>query len=128
MKRLKKIFTSKIFKYTILFIIIGALLTGFFLLLGARYDLMGWTNAITFTAVLFFAFIWLSFANNQGTFDMLIFGVKSFFNAFKKDYEKMSYFEYTQEKEKLSKEYYISLTIAFVIYLIPSIILLIKTT
>lgn len=114
---------KKILKYLIIFMVIAAILTALFLLIGARYDLMGWTNSLTFTTILLLALMWLTFASNKGAFDIITFGLKSFFNAFKKDYEKLNYYEYTQNKEKISSEYYIALTIAFVIYLIPTIVL-----
>lgn len=116
---------KKTLNYIFVFNILGIVLTGLFLLIGNRYDLMGWANSVTFTALLMLALLWLTFANNKGAFDILVFGAKSFFNAFKKDYVKLDYFEYSKNKDKVSKEFYLSLIITFAIYILPAIVLLI---
>lgn len=121
----KKDRIRKILGYIFVFGGLGILLTGLFLLIGNRYDLMGWTNALTFTTALLLALLWLTFANNKGAFDIITYGVKAFANAFKKNYEKLDFYEYSQNKDKVAKEYYIGLSITFIIYLIPTVVLLV---
>ncbi len=123
MKKLLSFFNNKIFKFFIIFLLLGFGLTLLMLFISDRYDLLGWTNAISFTAILLLALLWLTYANNQGVFDILSFGLKSFVNGFRKDYKKLDYLEYKDSKDKVGKEYYIALSIVIGLFLIPTIIL-----
>lgn len=123
MKKLLSFFNNKIFKFFIIFLLLGFGLTFLMLFISNRYDLLGWTNAISFTAILLLALFWLTYANNQGVFDILSFGLKSFVNGFRKDYKKLDYLEYKDSKDKVGKEYYIALSIVIGLFLIPTIIL-----
>lgn len=126
MKKLFSFFNNKIFKFVILFLLLGFALTFLMLFISNRYDLLGWTNAISFTSILLLALLWLTFANNQGVFDILAFGLKSFINGFRQEYKKLDYIDYKANKEKVGKEFYIALVVVIVIFLVPTIILTIK--
>lgn len=123
MKKFFSFFNNKVFKFFILFLILAFGMTLLMLFISNRYDLLGFTNAISFTTIILIALLWLTFANDQGVFDILSFGLKSFINGFRKDYKKLDYMDYKDSKDKVGKEFYISLSIVIGLFLIPTIIL-----
>lgn len=63
-------------------------------------------DALFAPGILFVCFGLLVFSSNQGTFDMLSYGVKWLFNTFKKDMPKMeSFYDYTIAKHEKTKSF-----------------------
>lgn len=120
---MKKILTSRWLKLFLIHISIGFALIGLVLLFSKRYDLMGWKNAIVFSGFMLFAGGWLSFATNEGIFDLMVYGVKSFWSGmFNKRMDK-DYIQYTKDKNQVSKDIIITLLITGAIFSLIGILL-----
>ena len=125
MSFIKKVVFNTVFKLFWLFNIIGLAITALAFSISKRFDLMGWTNSITFAAVLLIALLWMLFANSKGVFDMMTVGVKNFWGGFRKDYKRIDYFEYRQSRDPVNKNVYIALGLSTSLFIIASIILFI---
>ena len=95
---MKKLFKNLKFRYFILDVILGAILTGFMLLYAQDTTMIGWLDALFVAGILLIGLGWFFYISNNNLFDMIIYGVKSFWVGVAGRRMKHSYIEYIHEK------------------------------
>lgn len=118
----KKFLKNKWVKYTLIEWAAGIILVLLLLLYQNRSDLLGWTNGILVSGFLLVAFGWLLFINNEGLFDILIYGTQYFLKSLIGRRMSKSYYETVVDKKKTPAAIYITLWINGIIFILISLI------
>jgi hypothetical protein len=111
------------FLFTFVGLMIGALFFVGTLFYADDFSLVGFINAGTMSTILLFALGWFMIVANEGSLDILIYGVQAFAKAIVGKRMKNSYYEYTTEKTRTSKGTFLGFWLSSFIYLIPTVIL-----
>ncbi|HHT81959.1 MAG TPA: DUF3899 domain-containing protein [Acholeplasmataceae bacterium] len=119
---MKKFLKNKWVKYTLIEWAAGIILVLLLLLYQNRSDLLGWTNGILVSGFLLVAFGWLLFINNEGLFDILIYGTQYFLKSLIGRRMSKSYYETVVDKKKTPAAIYITLWINGIIFILISLI------
>jgi hypothetical protein len=87
---------------------------------------MGFIDSTFATGVILIGLAWLIYASNFGIFDIAVYGTKKLWLVVfgKQDKIAKTYFEFTNEKEKVEKYVYFSIGFTGLIYFCISMILL----
>lgn len=102
---MKKFLKNKWVKYTLIEWAAGIILVLLLLLYQNRSDLLGWTNGILVSGFLLVAFGWLLFINNEGLFDILIYGTQYFLKSLIGRRMSKSYYETVVDKKRHQQLY-----------------------
>lgn len=119
---MKKFLKNKWVKYTLIEWAVGIILVLLLLLYQDRSDLLGWTNGIQVSGFLLVALGWLLFINNEGLFDILIYGTQYFLKSLIGRRMSKSYYETVVDKKKTPAAIYITLWINGIIFILISLI------
>lgn len=119
---MKKFLKNKWVKYTLIAWAVGIILVLLLLLYQNRSDLLGWTNGIQVSGFLLVALGWLLFINNEGLFDILIYGTQYFLKSLIGRRMSKSYYETVVDKKKTPAAIYITLWINGIIFILISLI------
>lgn len=119
---MKKFLKNKWVKYTLIEWAAGIILVLLLLLYQNRSDLLGWTNGILVSGFLLVALGWLLFINNEGLFDILIYGTQYFLKSLIGRRMSKSYYETVVDKKKTPAAIYITLWINGIIFILISLI------
>ena len=122
---MRRILKNDFVLFTLIGFMIGVLFFVGTLFYGANFSLVGYINAGTMSTVLLFALGWFMLISNEGSLDILVYGVQSFAKAIIGKRMKESYYDYTTSKSKVSKGIYLGFWAAAAIYLIPTVVMLI---
>jgi hypothetical protein len=114
---------NKTFKYFIIDLFVGVLFTGFMLFYSQDFSLIGWLDAIAVAGIMLFGLGWFFYISNNNLFDMVIYGVKSFWVGIVGKRMKHSYIEYIQEKPQVASSIYKTLWFTGLIYEIIFLVL-----
>lgn len=120
---MKKIKDRKIFKYMISGIIIGLVVFGGTLLYSQNFSLEGFVDGATMSAIVLFVLGWFLYISNEGSLDILVYGVQAFGKALVGKRMKDSYYDYTTNKERVSKDVYLGFWLSASVYIIVFIVL-----
>ncbi len=110
-------------KYFIVGIIIGVLVFGGTLLYSQNFSLEGLIDASTMSFFALFVLGWFIFISNEGTLDILLYGVQAFSKAIVGKRMKSSYFDYTTNKERVDKRVFLGFWLSALFYLIVFVVL-----
>lgn len=113
----------KIIKYMISGLIIGIIFFGGTLLYSQNFTLEGLVDGATMSTISLFVLGWFLYISNEGSLDILIYGVQAFGKALVGKRMKDSYYDYTTGKERVSKDVYIGFWLAALVYLVVFIVL-----
>ena len=83
----------------------------------------GYVDALTMSTFILFVLGWFIYISNEGTLDILIYGVQAFAKAIVGKKMKDSYYDYTTGKHHVSKDTYRGFWLAALIYLVAFIVL-----
>jgi hypothetical protein len=120
---LKKLLNKDLFLFTFVGLMIGALFFVGTLFYADDFSLIGLINAGTMSTILLFALGWFMIVANEGSLDILIYGVQAFAKAIVGKRMKNSFYDYTTEKTRTSKGTFFGFWLSSLIYLIPTVIL-----
>ena len=120
---MKEIRNRKIFKYMFSGIIIGILVFGGTLLYSQNFSLEGFVDGATMSAIVLFVIGWFIYISNEGSLDILIYGVQAFGKALVGKRMKDSYYDYTTSKDRVSKDVYLGFWLSALIYIVAFVIL-----
>ena len=104
-------------------LIIGIVFFGGTLLYSQNFTLEGFVDGATMSSISLFVLGWFLYISNEGSLDILIYGVQAFGKALVGKKMKDSYYDYTTGKERVSKDVYIGFWLSALIYLIVFIVL-----
>ncbi|MDD3477547.1 MAG: DUF3899 domain-containing protein [Candidatus Izemoplasmatales bacterium] len=93
-------------RYLTVDLLIGIAISGLMILYSQNFTLVGIVDAIFVAAVILFFIGWILFVSNQNLFDLLIYGVKSFWNGVAGKQNKKSYIEHLETKTMVKKSVY----------------------
>jgi hypothetical protein len=110
-------------KYYLWGIFIGLIAFGGTLLYSRNFELIGFIDASTMAMFITFTVGWFMLISNEGTLDILYYGVAAFGKALVGKRMKNSYLEYTTQKDKLPRSYFIGFWFASLTFLIVFFIL-----
>jgi hypothetical protein len=120
---MKKIIRNEYLRYFIIDTIIGVFLIGMMLLYSQNFSLIGFIDAILVAAVLLLAIGWFLYISNHNVFDLMFYGVQSFWKGVFGKRMKKSYIEHVYEKEQIKPSIYRSLWLSSIPLLIADLIL-----
>lgn len=120
---MKEIRNRKIFKYMFSGIIIGILVFGGTLLYSQNFSLEGFVDGATMSSIVLFVIGWFIYISNEGSLDILIYGVQAFGKALVGKRMKDSYYDYTTGKDRVSKDVYLGFWLSALIYIVAFVIL-----
>lgn len=115
MNRIKE---RKILKYMFSGIIIGVIVFGGTLLYSQNFSLEGFVDSATMSSIVLFVLGWFLYISNEGSLDILIYGVQAFGKALVGKRMKDSYYDYTTNKERVSKDVYLGFWLSSLIYIV----------
>jgi hypothetical protein len=102
---------------------IGIILTLLVMLYANDYSYIGFLNGLFVSGFLLFTLGWFLFISNENVFDLILYGVQSFWlNMFGKRKDK-SYIEHITEKPKIASYAYQALWISSIPFIFVSLIL-----
>ncbi|TNF08243.1 MAG: DUF3899 domain-containing protein [Bacillota bacterium] len=115
---MKQIKDRKIFKYMFSGVIIGMIVFGGTLLYSQNFTLEGLVDGATMSAIILFVLGWFLYISNEGSLDILVYGVQAFGKALVGKRMKDSYYDYTTNKERVSKDVYLGFWLSAAVYII----------
>jgi|GEM_PF-2949966 len=125
MHKIKKIIKYTTFWITLAsFIAVGWLLIWIGFVISGDTSLLGWSNAVLFSAVIILGFGWILFASLSGFFDMLFYSTAAFATSlFSRKKRMRNYYEFTQREKKINKQFFTGVGIACALFFIAAITL-----
>jgi len=120
---MKKRMKSEYVRYILIDTIIGLFLLGMMLLYSKNYTLIGFIDATLVAAVLLISIGWFLYISNQNVFDLMIYGVQSFWKGVFGKRMTKSYIEHLYEKPQIKASIYRSLWLSSIPFLIADLIL-----
>lgn len=103
--------------------LIGIIFTLLVMVYADDFSYIGFLNGLFVSGFLLFTFGWFLFISNENVFDLVVYGVQSFWlNMFGKRKDK-SYIEHITEKPKVASYAYQALWISSVPFMVVSLIL-----
>ncbi|VEU80322.1 DUF3899 domain-containing protein [Haploplasma axanthum] len=118
---MKKILKQKWFKYSIIDLIIGFILILLMLIYQNGSSLLHWINAMQVAGIILFSAGWLFFINNEGIFDVAVYGTKYFLKSLVGKRMKHSLYETRVNKKLTPSLVYITLWIHGIVWLLVSL-------
>jgi len=120
---MKKFLTKKWVKYTIIEFIVFLILFFLMLFYQNKIEKLAIINAIQVSGILLFAFGWIFFVNNEGIFDVAIYGTQYFLKSLIGKRMKKSLYETRVDKKLVPSSIYITMWIQGIIWIIISFII-----
>lgn len=99
-------------------VIIGMIVFGGTLLYSQNFTLEGLVDGATMSAIILFVLGWFLYISNEGSLDILVYGVQAFGKALVGKRMKDSYYDYTTNKERVSKDVYLGFWLSAAVYII----------
>ncbi|MFA5006022.1 MAG: DUF3899 domain-containing protein [Candidatus Izemoplasmatales bacterium] len=120
---MNKLSRRRVLVVTAIDMAIGVVFVGLMLLFSQDFTLIGFIDATMVAAVLLFAVGWFFFVANNHVFDIITYGVKSFFKGVIGKREKTTYIEYLETKKTVEPFMYHAFWYASLVILAVSLIL-----
>jgi hypothetical protein len=122
---MRKLMKNDFLFFTLLGMMIGVIFFVGSLLYSQNFTLVGYIDAGTMSTLLLFALGWFMLVSNEGTLDILVYGVQAFAKALVGKRMKQSYFDYTTGKTRVSKGTFLGFWMSAFIWLLPTVIMVI---
>ncbi|MFA5697861.1 MAG: DUF3899 domain-containing protein [Candidatus Izemoplasmatales bacterium] len=120
---MKALWKNDYFRYIVIDTAVGLVLMGLILLYSLNVTLSGFVDAVYVSGFLLFAIGWFFYIGNNNLFDMMIYGVQSFWKGVFGKKMKKTYIEYVNEKAKIKPSLYRSFWLASISFFIAGTIL-----
>ena len=120
---MKALWKNDYFRYIVIDTAVGLALMGLILLYSLNVTLSGFVDAVYVSGFLLFAIGWFFYIGNNNLFDMMIYGVQSFWKGVFGKKMKKTYIEYINEKAKIKPSLYRSFWLASISFFIAGTVL-----
>ncbi|MDD3126868.1 MAG: DUF3899 domain-containing protein [Candidatus Izemoplasmatales bacterium] len=120
---MKVLWKNDYFRYILIDTAVGLVLMGLMLLYSLNVSLSGFVDAVYVSGFLLFTIGWFFYASNNNLFDLMVYGVQSFWKGVFGKKMKKSYIEYVNEKTKVKPSLYRSFWLASISFFITGTIL-----
>jgi|GEM_PF-1819645 len=119
----KRLLIRNIVIQSIIYIIIGILITIGVLFFSGSFDIIAWVNGLFLAGSLLIAFSWMFVISNANLFTPLIYGVKSFFTYLIGRKMEKDLVEYTASRKTYGKEFILVPLIVGVLYIAVAVMI-----
>jgi hypothetical protein len=120
---MRKLIKNEYIRYFLIDTIIGLFLIGMMLLYSQNYSLIGFIDATLVAAFLLLSIGWFLYISNHNVFDLMVYGVQSFWKGVFGKRMKKSYIEHLYAKEQIKPSIYRCLWLSSIPLLIADLIL-----